>query len=129
MKLIRTFAIVSALLLPSLTFGSHVHEVAPKVAANHLQHRVEPTYPTEPSVHIRGNVVLQLEISTNGTVTAIKTVSGHPMLIPAAINAVQKWIYRPFVLNGKPVAVKTSVTVPFYPPGEQQEVLRDKSRK
>jgi TonB family protein len=128
MKLIQTFAIVGTLLLSTLGFSSVLHDVAPEVAAKHLQQRVEPVYPTEPSVRIRGDVVLQLEISTNGTVTAIKAVSGHPLLIGAALDAVQKWRYRPFLLNGKPIAVRTRVTIPFYPLYEREEALRYDAR-
>jgi periplasmic protein TonB len=40
-------------------------------------------------------------------------VSGHPMLVPAAIEAVKQWRYRPFLLNGEPVEVETTITVTF----------------
>jgi len=44
----------------------------------------------------------------------LKAASGHPMLIPAAIDAVKQWQYRPYLLNGEPMAVQTQITVHFF---------------
>jgi len=60
--------------------------------------------------------VLDIEgliIAIDGSIAELNVVSGHPMLIPAALNAVQQWVYRPTVLNGKPVPVDTQIEVNF----------------
>lgn len=62
---------------------------------------------------IQGEVVLQVDVSKDGTISAIKAISGHPMLIPAAVDAVKQWRYQPYLLNGAPVAVNTRITVRF----------------
>jgi TonB family protein len=128
MKLIPIVAIVSALLLSSLAFSSDAREVTPEEATKHLQKKVDPVYPNEPNVRIRGDVVLQLEISESGAVTAIKAVSGHPMLIAPALDAVRKWHYSPFLLNGKPSAVKTTITILYWPPYLREEAIEENNR-
>jgi periplasmic protein TonB len=46
----------------------------------------------------------------------IQVLSGHPLLVPAALEAVKTWVYQPTLLNGQPVEVETTVDVNF-PPG------------
>jgi protein TonB len=58
-------------------------------------------------------VVLQAEISKEGSITNLHLISGHPMLAPAAIEAVKQWKYKPYILNGEPVEVETQITVNF----------------
>jgi periplasmic protein TonB len=58
-------------------------------------------------------VVLQAQISKDGAIENLRLVSGHPMLAPAAIEAVKQWRYKPYFLNGEPVEVETQVTVIF----------------
>ena len=53
------------------------------------------------------------EISKGGANQHLSLISGHPMLVPAAIEAVKQWRYRPYILNGEPVAVETQITVNF----------------
>lgn len=79
-----------------------------------LIHRVEPTYPPlARAARIQGEVVLSAVISTNGDIENLQLVSGHPMLVPSAITAVQQWRYKPYLLNGQPVEVETTITVIF----------------
>jgi periplasmic protein TonB len=52
-------------------------------------------------------------ISRDGTIENLQVVSGHPMLVQAAVDAVRQWRYRPYVLNGEPVEVETEVKVNF----------------
>jgi protein TonB len=79
-----------------------------------LIHRVEPTYPTlARSARVQGDVVLSAVIDTNGQIQNLQLVSGHPMLVPAAISAVKQWRYKPYLLNGQPVEVETTITVIF----------------
>jgi protein TonB len=79
-----------------------------------LIHKVQPTYPPlAKQARIQGSVVLQAEISKNGTIENLHVLSGHPMLAPAALDAVKQWRYKPYILNGEPVEVETQVTVNF----------------
>lgn len=65
------------------------------------------------AARIEGTVVLQAIISKQGTIENLKVVSGHPMLVQAAIDAVREWRYRPYILNNEPVEVETQITVNF----------------
>jgi protein TonB len=79
-----------------------------------LIHRVEPSYPTlAKSARVQGDVVLSAVIDSNGQIQNLQLVSGHPMLVPAAIAAVKQWRYKPYLLNGQPVEVETTITVIF----------------
>jgi len=76
--------------------------------------RVQPTYPPlARQARIQGSVILQAEISKDGTIENLRLISGHPMLAPAAIEAVKQWRYKPYFLNGEPVPVETQITVNF----------------
>ncbi|MGC2479012.1 MAG: energy transducer TonB, partial [Candidatus Sulfotelmatobacter sp.] len=59
------------------------------------------------------DVVLRAVIDKQGNIQDLQLVSGHPMLVPAAIEAVKQWRYRPYLLNGQPVEVETTITVIF----------------
>jgi protein TonB len=77
-------------------------------------YRIEPTYPPlAQQARIQGVVVLTAMIDRDGNIQNLRLVSGHPMLAPAAIDAVKHWRYKPFLLNGQPVEVETTVTVTF----------------
>lgn len=79
-----------------------------------LIYRVQPLYPPlARSARIQGTVLLRAFISRTGTIENLQAISGHPMLIPAALDAVRQWRYRPYILNGEPVEVETQVTVNF----------------
>ncbi len=79
-----------------------------------LIHREEPNYPPlARAARVQGEVVLSAVIDTNGQIQNLQLVSGHPMLVPAAISAVKQWRYKPYLLNGQPVEVETTITVIF----------------
>ena len=79
-----------------------------------LIQKIEPKYPKlAQAARIQGQVVLSAVISKTGTVENLVLVSGHPMLVPAAIEAVKQWRYRPYLLNGEPVEVETTITATF----------------
>ena len=76
--------------------------------------RVQPLYPPlARQARIQGQVVIRAVISRNGMIENLQVLTGHPMLVQAAIDAVKQWRYRPYVLNGEPVEVETQVTVKF----------------
>jgi protein TonB len=79
-----------------------------------LIRKIQPAYPPlARQARIQGSVLLQAEISREGTIVNLRLVSGHPMLAPAALEAVKQWRYRPYILNGEPVEVETQITVNF----------------
>ncbi|MGA7169744.1 MAG: energy transducer TonB, partial [Candidatus Sulfotelmatobacter sp.] len=84
------------------------------VTEGRLIQKVQPEYPPiARAARIQGQVVLSAVISKTGEIQNLVLVSGHPMLVPAAIRAVQQFRYRPFLLNGEPVEVETTITVNF----------------
>lgn len=88
--------------------------VSQGVSEGLLIHQVKPAYPPlARQARIQGQVVLQAAIGKNGSIQNLRLVSGHPMLAPAAIDAVKQWKYRPYFLNGEPVEVDTQITVNF----------------
>ncbi len=88
--------------------------VSQGVSQGLLIHRVQPMYPPlARQARIQGSVILQAEISKDGSIENLRLISGHPMLAPAAIEAVKQWRYKPYFLNGEPVAVETQITVNF----------------
>jgi protein TonB len=79
-----------------------------------LIHREEPPYPPlAKAARVQGEVVLTAVIDVNGQIQNLQLVSGHPMLVPGTIAAVRRWRYKPYLLNGQPVEVETTITVIF----------------
>jgi protein TonB len=73
-----------------------------------------PEYPPLAKMaRIQGTVRLEAIISRDGTIQDLKVVSGHPLLVKAALEAVQRWRYQPTLLNGDPVEVVTEIDVNF----------------
>ena len=79
-----------------------------------LIHRVEPPYPAiARQIRLQGTVVLRAMIGSDGNIERIQVISGHPILVQAARDAVSQWRYRPYFLNGMAIPVETEVTVKF----------------
>jgi protein TonB len=88
--------------------------VSQGVTEGRLIQRVAPKYPTIAlSARVQGQVLLTAVISKTGEIENLVLISGHPLLVPAAIEAVKQWRYRPYLLNGEPVEVETTITVNF----------------
>ena len=64
---------------------------------------------------VSGVVILDVVVDSTGNVTDIKVVSGHPLLIQAAIDSVKQWVYQPFAIGGAPADVVSTVTINFAP--------------
>jgi periplasmic protein TonB len=76
--------------------------------------KVPPTYPPlAVKTHVMGTVVLEALIDEDGSVSTVRILSGHPLLVDAAVEAVKQWKYSPTILNGEPVPVIATVTVVF----------------
>jgi protein TonB len=79
-----------------------------------LIYQVKPVYPDlAKRARVQGAVVLEATISKDGSIQNLRVVSGHVLLVDAAINAVQQWRYKPTMLNGEPIDVITTITVTF----------------
>jgi protein TonB len=84
------------------------------VMAGNLLDKTVPQYPAiAKAARIQGTVVLQATISKSGSIENLRVVSGPPMLQQAALDAVRSWRYKPYLLNGDPVEVETTVNVVF----------------
>jgi periplasmic protein TonB len=79
-----------------------------------LIRRVDPAYPPMArAARIQGTVVLAAVIAKDGTMENLRLISGHPLLVQAAIGAVSQWRYRPYILNDVAIEVETQITVNF----------------
>ncbi len=88
--------------------------VGGKIQESNLITQVTPEYPVDAKqARIQGTVKMNVTIDREGKVSNIELLSGHPMLVQAAVSAVQKYRYRPTLLNGQPVSVMTTVDVSF----------------
>lgn len=88
--------------------------ISSSVVAGLLVRKVTPAYPAiAVEVRQQGTVVLQATISKAGTIENLRVASGPAMLQQAALDAVQHWLYRPYLLNGQPVEVETTINVVF----------------
>ena len=76
--------------------------------------RVEPEYPADAlAAHRSGDVVLEVHVAKDGTVSSVRTLSGDPMLTEAASQAVRNWRYQPYSVQGKPAEFQTDTTLKF----------------
>ena len=90
-----------------ITIGGNVQQAK-------LVRQPKPVYPPlAKQARISGVVHLAAVISRDGTIQDLKVISGHPLLIPSALEAVKQWVYQPTLLNGEPVEVSTQIDVNF----------------
>jgi protein TonB len=89
----------------------------PRMMVGHLEpamlvHRVEPEYPAlAKQIHREGQVELRAVIAIDGSIQSLQVVSGDPLFLRSATDAVSQWRYRATVLNGQPVEIETYITV------------------
>lgn len=92
----------------------HVVPISAGVADGMILRKTPPVYPKfAQEAHISGKVVLKATITKQGTIEGVQVVSGPKILAPAAVDAVKTWKYRPYLLDGQPVSVETSISVVF----------------
>jgi len=90
--------------------------VSQAVMEGNLLKHVEPVYPaTARTAHVQGEVLLSIKVSKEGAVSQVSAIMGHPLLTQSAVDAVKQWEYKPFLVNGEPVEVKSVVRVTFKP--------------
>jgi len=85
-----------------------------KLLEDRVINQVQPTYPPiAKAAHIQGDVLLHVVIDKEGRVAQLRAVSGHPILIQAAMDAVKQWSYKPYEVRGEAVGVESTVRVEF----------------
>ena len=88
--------------------------VTSTIQAARLVSRVQPIYPPlARQSRIEGSVVLHAVINKDGEVSELQVLSGHPLLVNAALDAVRQWRYSPTLLSGQALEVETTITVTF----------------
>ena len=88
--------------------------VSAAVVAGMALSKPDPVYPAEAkAAHVQGAVILHAIISKQGAIEKLEVISGNGMLVNSARDAVSQWTYKPYLLNGQPVEVETSITVNY----------------
>ena len=89
-------------------------KIGGNVVAANLINPVRPVYPPLAKMaRQQGTVKFEAMISKEGTIEDLKLISGPPLLVQAAMDAVKQWRYRPTILNGEPTEVQTTIDVNF----------------
>jgi protein TonB len=108
--------------LPDLTGNGNGNEMKPRgpsrivsvLSEAQLINKIDPVYPKIAIASgIQGQVKLHAIIARNGKIESLELISGPPLLVQAALDAVRQWRYRPYYLNGEAVEVETFITVNF----------------
>jgi TonB family protein len=100
--------------LPPPASGVMRIRVGGNVEANNLIKKVTPLYPPlAKQARIQGTVQFTALIGTDGSIQSLQLVSGHPLLVESAQDAVKQWMYKPTLLNGSPVEVITQIDVNY----------------
>jgi protein TonB len=88
--------------------------VSQGVTGGRLVHRVAPVYPAQARLmRLEGTVILAAMVMEDGTVRDVKVVEGSSVLAQSAVDAVKRWRYKPYQLDGKPVKNETTITINF----------------
>src|SRR5579859_935163 len=132
----RVYLVVASILIATSAVAAHAQAPPNAVAAfglaegeRHLVTRVEPVYPElAKKAQIEGTVALMVTVSEQGTVEKAVLLSGHPMLVAAALDAVKQWKYTPFLRNREPVEAHVSVEIVFSLPLSPEERLEKRSQ-
>lgn len=92
--------------------GAKPVEVPAGKMVAYVDHKVQPTYPPEAKkARVQGTVKLKATIAKDGTIEDLRVVSGPEKLQQSALDAVKQWTYKPYLLNGEPVEVETTINV------------------
>jgi len=112
-RYIAAFCLVAAVICVS--GAGELRRISNEEARTHLINRVEPVYPKMAEIaHIQGMVNLEITITEEGSVTGLRAVSGHPILLQSAMDAVQQWKFQPFMEEGKAAPVRAAIKVDFF---------------
>jgi len=118
----RSAAAVFLLLICCASLAAQVRpdriRVSESVMHGLLIKKVDPQAPADAG-HVQGPVVFKAVIDKTGSIESLELISGHPMLVRAAIDAAKQWKYKPYMLNGEAVKVETTIRVEFPSPKEK----------
>ena len=104
--------VLAAAALDAAAHSSTPVQIPADQAAGHILKKVTPKYPVDAKkAGIQGTVTLTATISKHGLIEHLSVVSGPSTLQRSALDAVRPWVYKPFLLNGKPVPVETTIHV------------------
>ncbi len=99
---------------PTTAPRPQVLHVSQGVSNGLLIRQIQPVYPQLAiQMRVEGAVVLDATITKDGSVSDLKLVKGDPMLVRAAVDAVRRWKYKPYYLNGEPIELQTQITINF----------------
>ena len=99
------------------TVAAEAHPISQGLSDGLLIKKVQPNYPAQAlQMHIEGTVELLATIGRDGSIRSVKALSGPPILVRAASDAVRQWKYRPYTLNGQPVEIDTQISIKFVTP-------------
>jgi TonB family protein len=100
--------------IPEASADTKRIRIGGNVQQTKLVSQPRPTYPPEAKLaHIQGVVKLNALIGKDGAIQNLEVISGEPVLVQAALDAVKHWVYQPTLLNGEPVEVVTQIDVNF----------------
>ena len=110
----RSFISACLIVMAGLTAMITIGGLSPAQAEARLLRRTEPIYPTEAlAAHRSGNVVLEVQVAEDGSVSDIHTLNGDPLLAAAAADAIRNWRYQPYRRRDRPSPFQTDVTMSF----------------
>jgi len=99
---------------PAPATPSGAARISAGVMEGQILFKVNPVYPDiAKAAGVEGTVILHARIGADGGMEALEAISGPQMLMGAAIDAVRQWKYRPYLLNGQPTEVDTTIKVTF----------------
>ncbi len=88
--------------------------IPPTDMEKNLINRVEPVYPSiAKAAHVQGDVTLRVIVGKDGRVESVQPVTGSPLLLQAAMDAVKQWVFKAFLQNGEPVEAESTLTIRF----------------
>jgi TonB family protein len=122
-KLFR-WSVYSVVLLCVHAAGAQdLRQISPEEARQHIVKRVEPAYPSDAEMaRIQGKIVVRVTIDEHGNVTEEKAISGHPLLVKAALTAAKQWKFQPFTQGVETIPVSSTVQIDFWlGPGAAQQ--------
>jgi TonB family protein len=91
-------------------------QIDAQTAEEQATKKVEPQYPpAAQAAKIQSDIIIHVLIDKKGHVAKVKTMTGDPALVDAAMTAAKQWQYEPFYLNGKPIEVETNILFKFRP--------------
>jgi protein TonB len=111
---LATAKLATTKIAPAKIVPSQIVWLSPAQAETRLLNRIEPQYPREAlAAHRAGDIVLEVHVAEDGSVSSIRTLSGDPLLAAAATEAVRNWRYQPYRQHDHPAQFQTDVTLSF----------------